>query len=81
MKVLIILLTFAFAVAGCQPCEQQCKFKEGDEVTIRSKMILNNGGVIHSVERHSDCSCYYTVQHSGMLNFTTNRNYEEYELK
>lgn len=80
MKKVIYLLSILF-LASCQPCEQKCKFKEGDEVTIRSKMIMNNGGIVHSVERHGDCSCYYSVQHSGMLNFTTNRNYEEYELK
>lgn len=81
MKKLFLLLIMALTIMSCQPCENSCKFKEGDEVTIKAKSKLNNDGVIHDVYHHNDCSCYYSVQHSGMLNITTNWNYEEYELK
>lgn len=79
-KVIILLSIFAFLVS-CQPCDGVCEFKEGDEVTIKAKIIVNNSGVISEVNRHMDCSCYYSVQHANMLNFTTTLPYEEYELK
>lgn len=81
MKKGILLVLVAFAVASCQPCETTCNFKQGDEVTIKIKSFTNNNGIIYDVGHHTDCSCYYTVSHSNMLNFVTYRDYDEFELK
>lgn len=80
-KIIVISIMMVSLFVSCKPCESQCKFSEGDEVTIRSKSIINNDGIISEVERNSDCSCYYSVQHSGLLNFTTNKDYQEFELE
>lgn len=81
MKRIFLLCVIALAVASCQPCEQECKFVEGQEVTIKSKSFVNNGGVIDDVCHHMDCSCYYTVAHHNMINIVTYRDYDEHELE
>jgi transcription antitermination factor NusG len=66
---------------SCKPCEQKCKFKEGDEIEIKAKSFINNDGVITEVDRHMDCSCYYIVSHANMINIEKEKEYEEFELK
>jgi hypothetical protein len=81
MKKVILLLLVAFAVASCQPCEQQCKFKAGDKVNIKAKSIINNNGIVTDVDHHMDCSCYYEVSHINMINVEYKDDYDEFELE
>jgi len=81
MKKVILLVLVALAFASCQPCEQVCAYKEGSEVNIKVKSIVNNNGVVTDVGHHMDCSCYYTVSHSNMLNMEYEYDYDEFELE
>jgi hypothetical protein len=82
MKLTFFLLIAAtMLLASCKPCEQECKFVEGQEVNIKAKSIVNNNGVVTDVDHHMDCSCYYTVSHSNMLNIEYEYDYDEFELK
>jgi transcription antitermination factor NusG len=81
MKKIILLALVAIAAASCKPCEQECKFNEGDEVNIKAKSFVNNNGVVTDVDHHMDCSCYYTVSHSNMINIEYEYDYDEFEIE
>jgi hypothetical protein len=83
MKLVILLLAVALTMAmtSCQPCEQECKFTEGDEIEMVEKSALNNNGQVIEVSRHTNCECYYTVKYSNMLNFTVEDEFDEFELR
>ncbi len=83
MKLVIFLWAIALTMAltSCQPCEQECKFSEGDEIEMVEKSRLNNDGLITDVGHHMNCECYYTVKYSNMLNFIVSDEFDEFELK
>jgi hypothetical protein len=83
MKLVIFLwaIVVTLAFTSCKPCETECKFKEGEEIEIKSKSVVNNNGIIKDVDYNMDCSCSYTVSHANMLNITYDYPYEEFELE
>jgi len=83
MKLLIILwaVVVTMAFTACQPCEQECKFSEGDEIEMVEKSAINNNGQVIEVGHHMNCECYYTVKYSNMLNFTVEDEFDEFELR
>jgi hypothetical protein len=81
MKNIFLFLLASLALASCQPCEQECAFKEGDEIEMIEKSAINNDGQVIEVDRNMDCSCSYTVKYSNMLNFTVTDEFEEFELR
>ena len=81
MKRIFLLSIAVLAITSCQPCEQKCKFKDGDEIEMIEKSRINNDGQVFEVHRNMDCGCYYTVKYSNMLNIMIEDDFEEFELR